>query len=268
MEGASRANRARHPLTLIAAAALAMVVASAPALAQVPSEDVEPGPAAEKSAKITPAASGSGNADKVDGRHAVSAATPKYKRAGKLVATSKYGSLPNNIIKKAHNADKLDGFDSRAFARKAQLRSDTGAVNEADNLVHWNQLMGMPATFADGVDDGLPGPEGPQGDPGPKGDTGDTGPAGPKGDTGIAAVYRGTNVDVSVAAGKSGEGTSACRSGDMPISRSFVGTTGGVLVITSDQWSGGSNPYWHTRVHNTGAATATFSVEAVCLDLG
>jgi hypothetical protein len=56
------------------------------------------------------------NADKVDGKHAVGAGSTVSQRKGKLVATSgKTGRLPNNIIAKAPNADKLDGVDSAAM---------------------------------------------------------------------------------------------------------------------------------------------------------
>lgn len=61
------------------------------------------------------------NSDKVDGKHSVSAFASKTKRAGKLVATSPKGYLPNNIIAKARNADKLDGIDSAAFAMKSDI---------------------------------------------------------------------------------------------------------------------------------------------------
>lgn len=50
------------------------------------------------------------NADKVDNRHAVGAGTSSSKRAGKLVATDGSGRLPNNIIAKAPNSDRLGGF--------------------------------------------------------------------------------------------------------------------------------------------------------------
>ena len=55
------------------------------------------------------------NADKVDGKHAVGAGASVNKRKGKLVATGTNGRLPNNIIAKAPDADKLDGKDSTAF---------------------------------------------------------------------------------------------------------------------------------------------------------
>ena len=59
------------------------------------------------------------NAHMVDGKHAVGAGTSRARRAGKLVATNSAGLLPNNIISKAPNADRLDGADSTAFVRRA-----------------------------------------------------------------------------------------------------------------------------------------------------
>ena len=56
------------------------------------------------------------NADTVDGRDAVGVNASIDARKGKLVATSpSTGLLPNNIISKAPNADRLDGLDSNAF---------------------------------------------------------------------------------------------------------------------------------------------------------
>ena len=67
------------------------------------------------------------NSDKVDGLHAVKSGTSKKKRRGKLVATSrKTGRLPNNIIKKAPDANKLDGLDSTIFLKNTDpIDADT-----------------------------------------------------------------------------------------------------------------------------------------------
>lgn len=62
-----------------------------------------------------PAAAIVANADKVDGKHAVGAAATRETRAGKLVATNRNGYLPNDILLKARNANKLDGKSSSAF---------------------------------------------------------------------------------------------------------------------------------------------------------
>ena len=56
------------------------------------------------------------NSDKVDGKHAVSAGATVAQRKGKLVATNATtGRLPNNLIAKASDADRLDGKNSTAF---------------------------------------------------------------------------------------------------------------------------------------------------------
>jgi len=64
------------------------------------------------------------NADKVDGKHAVAAKASVKKRAGKLVATDRSGHLPDDIVRKPADADRLDGLDSTAF------RSRTAAPGE------------------------------------------------------------------------------------------------------------------------------------------
>ena len=98
--------------------------------------------------------SATGNADRVDGRHAVGSGASRSKRSGKLVATNGSGYLPNNIIRKARDSDKVDGFHSSAFAKAQALKSSAGAVNQADNPVHWKQLKGVPVGIADGDDTG------------------------------------------------------------------------------------------------------------------
>ena len=105
--------------------------------------------------EVTPAAVSNVNADRVDGVHANKYTTQLGKRAKKLVATNATGYLPNNIIQKALDSELLDGLDSLAFATLAALGSAAGAVNEADNPVQWNQLKGVPAEIADGVDNGI-----------------------------------------------------------------------------------------------------------------
>jgi hypothetical protein len=56
------------------------------------------------------------NADKVDGKHAVGSGAGINARKGKLVATNgNTGRLPNDIIKKAQDANLLDGRDSTAY---------------------------------------------------------------------------------------------------------------------------------------------------------
>jgi hypothetical protein len=91
------------------------------------------------------------NAHMVDGKHAVGAGASLKQRRGKLVATGRSGRLPNNIIAKAPNASRLDGRDSSAYARLAQLRTQ-GEINAGANPVHWTRLKGVPGGFEDGAD--------------------------------------------------------------------------------------------------------------------
>lgn len=86
----------RENSRMILAVAMAVALVGAPAVARVVADYAK-------------------NADKVDGKHAVGARAPLAKRAGRLVATNKQGFFPNNIIKKARDANKLDGIDSDAF---------------------------------------------------------------------------------------------------------------------------------------------------------
>ena len=72
--------------------------------------------AQDEGSSIVPAVSNI-NANKVDGKHAVGAKASRAKRRGKLVATNRQGYLPSNIVKPA-----------------------------------WHLILGVPAPFADGVD--------------------------------------------------------------------------------------------------------------------
>jgi hypothetical protein len=76
------------------------------------------------------------NADKVDGKHAVGSSASTTARKGKLVATNpETGLLPNSIIAKAQDADKLDGRDSGEFLGKCDLLTLAGyAVIDGANL--------------------------------------------------------------------------------------------------------------------------------------
>ena len=71
------------------------------------------------------------NADKVDGKHAVAATTTINERKGRLVATDPTtGRLPNDIIAKAPDANRLDGHDSRAFTQARHGRRLLGSFPE------------------------------------------------------------------------------------------------------------------------------------------
>lgn len=122
-----RALLRRHLATVVVAMLTAAITAGAPAIAAAVADFAK-------------------DADKVDGRHAVGAGASAGSRAGKLVATNSDGRLPNNIIGKAPNADRLDGLDQASFRRTVlpRGRTMTGVVggatagrNEGDVLVHF-----------------------------------------------------------------------------------------------------------------------------------
>lgn len=107
-----RITRRKHAATIAVAMVTAVVTANAPAIAH----GVH--------------AMFAHNADKVDGLHAVKSNATKKKRRGKLVATSaKTGRLPNNIIKKAPDANKLDGFDSLAFLKAGDTAANSDLLD-------------------------------------------------------------------------------------------------------------------------------------------
>ncbi|MGD8628319.1 MAG: hypothetical protein PVH52_04500, partial [bacterium] len=74
-------------------------------------------------------------------------------------------SLTSDYAVSANNASLLDGINSSEFAgvnhthdsryyRQQQLNtSDGNPPNVGSNLVHWNNLTGVPAGFIDGIDD-------------------------------------------------------------------------------------------------------------------
>lgn len=73
------------------------------------------------------------NADKVDGKHAVGAGATNAQRTGKLVATDANGRLPDNIILKAPDANRLDGTDSTGFLRAKAKAADADALDGKDS---------------------------------------------------------------------------------------------------------------------------------------
>jgi hypothetical protein len=95
---------------------------------------------------VDPSAVANINADRVDGRHAVKSTGNVNLRKGRLMAFSAAGYLPSNIV--------LGGV-----ATVAALQSTAGAVNEADNPVHWNQLQGVPLSVVNGTTLSILGPE-------------------------------------------------------------------------------------------------------------
>ena len=87
---------------------------------------------------IDPSAVANVNADRVDGRHAIKYTSNKTARKGRLMAFGATGYLPDNIV-------------AGGVATVAALQSSIGAVNEADNPVHWNQLQGVPPAILTGT---------------------------------------------------------------------------------------------------------------------
>ena len=110
----------RRHLPLVIAVAMVITVASVPTVAQ----------------QFEPAKSGA-NAGRVDGLHAIKSTGQKNKRKNKLVAFSGAGYIPANSIK-------------GKAATLTKLGATTGAVNEADNPVHWTQIQGVPAAVVRG----------------------------------------------------------------------------------------------------------------------
>jgi hypothetical protein len=126
----------RSPLSLVTAGLLVGVLVGATAGVT--------GPAAAE--RLEAAVNGkpmvvqrSKNADKVDGRHAVGASTPPARRKGKLVATNGAGRLPNDIIAKAPDADRLDGVDSAAY-RFIDLDLGAGIASDSSSRYSTNGL--------------------------------------------------------------------------------------------------------------------------------
>ncbi len=87
---------------------------------------------------IGPSAVANINAHRVDGRHAIKYTSNLAKRKGRLMAFGATGYLPDNIV-------------AGGVATVAALQSSVGAVNEADNPVHWNQLQGVPPAVVNGT---------------------------------------------------------------------------------------------------------------------
>ena len=95
------------------------------------------------------------NADKVDGKDAVSAGATRPARAGKLVATNRRGYLPNNILVKAKDSNLLDGLDSTSFLRSNGKAVDadkldgvdsTGFLGSGGTAVNSDKLDGLDST--------------------------------------------------------------------------------------------------------------------------
>jgi hypothetical protein len=109
------------------------------------------------------------NADKVDGRHAVGSGAGINARKGKLVATNgSTGRLPNDIIKKAQDANLLDGRDSTAYRTTGHGRtgnfaniSSCGSGEVMSYAVNLSRPARIFATASSTYGRSNPGPERP-----------------------------------------------------------------------------------------------------------
>ncbi len=104
------------------------------------------------------------NADKVDGKHAVTSSASAAQRKGKLVATSPdNGRLPNNIIRKAKDADKLDGLDGPAVMFPSAVPAGQLLIGWASADVNGSGVgdWGAAVSFGARMPDALEGAVGP-----------------------------------------------------------------------------------------------------------
>ena len=103
------------------------------------------------------------DSDTVDGFHAVKSGTPLKQRAGKLVATSRStGRLPNNIIKKAPNAQRLGGHPASFFlpatalvAYETQAHATSTYETKAGAAATYETKSGAAATYQTKADAAL-----------------------------------------------------------------------------------------------------------------
>jgi hypothetical protein len=119
------------------------------ALAMVAGPIVTAPVAAQPADEVTPAAGI--NADRVDGKHAISATGKAKRRANKLVATNKQGLLPSNILRPLWSL--LQGIPAVLADGQVSWGEIIGLPTIlADGQVGWGEVQGIPAGFADGVD--------------------------------------------------------------------------------------------------------------------
>jgi hypothetical protein len=180
--------------------------------------------------EVTPAAGI--NADRVDGKHAVSATGKTKQRAGKLVATNKQGLLPSNILRPIWSliqgvpailADGLVGFD--------EISGMPAAL--ADGQIAFGEVTGMPAGFADGVDDGI---------------------------TGMTLTLVG-GPTTTLAANSGGTATATCPAGRVPVSGGH--TASSYLVFNVSSFRSGNG--WIVAARNTAGSDQTLYPYVHCL---
>ena len=112
---------------MLSTALVAVIVGALAGVTAGTLAQAEPGSAVEPTAKA-------GNADRVDGKHAVRYTNKRGVRAGKLVATNRQGLLPSNIVQ------PYWGY----------IKNKPGIL--ADQQITWSEVAGKPAGFADDVD--------------------------------------------------------------------------------------------------------------------
>ena len=91
------------------------------------------------------------NADKVDGRHAAPASSTASKRRNKVATYAKSGFLPNNALKRAPDADKLDGKDSAAFVTQGGLSGAVLPFNLGSCPAGWSELEAARGRYVVGL---------------------------------------------------------------------------------------------------------------------
>jgi hypothetical protein len=151
---------------------------------------------------IDPAAVSSINADKVDGKHAVKYTAKRTQRRNKLVATNWRGELPPNIVRP-----------------------------------QWRLIKGVPAGFADGVDN-----------------------AGVSGIKVTRVVSDGASIDP----GTEGFADANCPIGSVIVGGGSVGSYWDVHLTTSFPVSPTT---WRSHAHNTSGTVKFITAHAMCMSV-
>jgi hypothetical protein len=155
------------------------------------------------------------NADRVDGKHAVGAKATIPQRKGKLVATDKTGFLPRNIVKPLWPL----------------IQNKPAAL--ADGEIAWDEVQGIPAGFADGVDDGIV----------------------------QMTTTQAVSANSTINAGGNGVVTVTCPANSHVISGGFGASS--YLVFSVESFQSGNG--WIAVARNTDGSAHTIFATAVCL---